>query len=875
MKDPLSGGLRSTWRRGLLLAALLLPLAQARPARAGWRLPAGVTPRRYRLDLAPDLAALRLDGSEEIEVTLAAPARQIVLHAAGLTAIAAAAEAGGARQPATIAVDDVHQQVTLAFARALPAGAATLTVRWSAPLERDLAGLFVLDAGGRRFAFTHFEPSFARRVFPCFDEPALTARFRLRVRVPAADQALSNTPVARQVVDGAWRTVEFAETPPLPTYLVALAIGRFDVRGAEVGGVPVRLYTVPGRAGAAAPALAAVAQLLPRLGAYLGARYPFSKLDLVAVPDFAPGAMENAGLVFVREARLLVDGDDLAARREMELLVAHELAHQWLGDAVTLPWWDALWLNEALATYVARTVVAAADPSRPVWAELAQQEDDVLVRDALAATRPVAPRVTTPGEAAEAFDEITYVKGAAVVRMLARWVGERAFAAGLRRWLAASAGGPGDGAALWRAVGAAAGRPELGAVAARWIDEPGHPLVTVATRCTGRRLTATLTQVRDVDGAPAASRPWPIPLVIHVGDDTSAVLFAGRRWQLRAEGSGGCPRFAVDRAAAFLRLRRAGGLEPPLDGAASEAERVARLGDAWAEVRRGERSTPAFLRLGAELAARPSAIEIEALAGPLRFVADELVSADERAAFRRRVAAMLLPAWRAVGFVPRPGDDDETRLLRAALAEALGELARAPALLAEVDRRLPDCLGPHPSLPPELARVVVRLGAETGPAQRYDTYLSSLRAAATPERRTALLQLLPAFSSGALVRRTLELALAPSTAPSESLRLVAGELAGARDDGRRAAWRFFTRHYDALADKLPRIGYDAIIRAAGAFCDESGRRAVDSFFAAPDHRSAAERQTVRASEEEIGVCAAMRRRERPRLAAWLRGAAAP
>lgn len=851
--------------------ALLGLLAAAAPAHAGWRLPDTVAPTRYRVNLRPRLDAATLDGDEEIDVTLAAPARTVALHAAGLDLTGASARVGGERLPASITVDAEHQQVLLTFARPLPAGAATLALGWTARLERDLAGLFLLDAGGTRFAFTHFEPTFARRMFPCFDEPRFAARFRLRVTVPAADTALSNTPAERDTVDGATRTVEFAETPRLPTYLVALAIGRFDVRATEVGGVPVRLYTVPGRGDAALPARDAVAALLPALAAYLGAPYPFAKLDLVAVPDFAPGAMENAGLVFVREARLLVDADDPTARRTMELLVAHELAHQWLGDLVTLGWWNELWRNEALATFVSTEMVARAHPERPVWAEFERQKNDALTHDALPATRPVAAPVRTPGDASEAFDEITYVKGASVVRMIERWVGAAAFQRGLGAWLAASAGRAGDGAALWRAIGAAAGRDDVAAVAARWLGQPGHPLVTVAARCDGERLEVTLTQARDGERGAVAARPWPIPLVLRIDGAPSPVVLTTRSWRLRATGAGGCPTFAVERAGAFVRLRGAAADAPPVEpDGDDEAERVARIGDAWAEVRRGERSTPEFLRAAATLAARPSAVVVDELMAPLRFAADELVTAGDEADFRALVTRLFGPEWRRLGPAPARGEDDETRLLRASLAEALGELGRAPDVLALVDRRLGDCLGPHPSLPPELARVVVRLGAETGPPQRYDAYLSSLRAAATPERRTDLLQLLPAFSSGALVRRTLELALAPSTPASDSLRLLAGELASGRDDGRRAAWRFFTRHWDALAGKLPRIGYDAIIRAAGSFCDESGRRAVGAFFAGVDHRAPAAALRVRASEEEIGVCAALRRRERRRLTAWLR-----
>src|SRR5207247_2604495 len=381
-----------------------------------------------------------------------------------------------------VRADAADQTVTLRFPRALPAGEAWLVLRFAGRLGEHLRGFYAASADGRRYAFSQCEAADARRIFPCFDEPAFKARLRLAVTVPSGLRAVSNRPIEREEDAPGGRIFHFAPTPPLSTYLFALAVGPLEASAERLlGTVPIRIWHVPGKGHLTELGLEAAAEALRRLEDYFDIPYPYGKLDLVAVPDFEAGAMENAGAVFFRETLLLLDPAtaSLTERKRAAEVIAHELAHMWYGDLVTMAWWDDLWLNEAFATWMAYRVVADWRPEWRMWQGFEHDRSAALVMDALANTHPIYARVRSVAEATENFDAITYEKGAAVVRMIEHYLGPDAFRGGVRLYMRRHREGNTVAADLWRALEEASGKP-VARVAQAWIAQPGFPLVTIA-----------------------------------------------------------------------------------------------------------------------------------------------------------------------------------------------------------------------------------------------------------------------------------------------------------------------------------------------------------------------------------------------------------
>src|SRR5262245_23679490 len=512
-----------------------MPTAR-RPSR--FRLPVDVRPLSYDVHLEPDLTAGTFAGEVRIAVRLEKARAAITLHAADLAITRAAAHVGGAEVAVKARVVRADETVTLRGVRPLPAGEVTLVLGFKGQLNQHLRGFYAASADGKPYAFTQCEAADARRVLPCFDEPAFKARFRVAVTARDGDTVLSNAPVEREVpARPGFHTVHFAETPPLSTYLLALAVGPLEGSATRmVGSTPIRVWHVPGKGQLTEIGLEAAAEALRRLEDYFAIPYPYGKLDLVAVPDFEAGAMENAGAVFFRETLLLLDPAtaSLGERKRAAEVIAHELAHMWYGDLVTMAWWDDLWLNEAFATWMAYRVVDDWRPEWRLWHGFEHDRAGALALDALASTHPIYATVRSVAEATENFDAITYEKGAAVVRMIEHYLGPELFRDGVRLYMRRHRDGNTVAADLWRALEEASGR-QVTRVAQAWIAQAGFPVVSVAPAPGGRGLRVRQERFFADPRVPAARRRarWPVPLVI--------------KW---ADGGGpSTGRFLVDRAA--------------------------------------------------------------------------------------------------------------------------------------------------------------------------------------------------------------------------------------------------------------------------------------------------------------------------------------
>ncbi|MGA8889989.1 MAG: M1 family metallopeptidase, partial [Anaeromyxobacteraceae bacterium] len=640
------------------------------PTDRNYRLPGSVRPVRYDAFLSIDPERGAFHGRLTIALALASPSREIVLHAVGLRVTAASLSAAGSSRTATVTPHEASETIALGTGSEIPAGAVDVVVEWSGSFSAGLRGLY--RAGP--LAATQFEAADARRVFPCLDEPGFKAPWALSVEVPGGTAVLANGAEVGREARGDRELVAFAETPPLPTYLVAVVAGPMAGCPAErVRGVPVRTWAVPGKADLTAFGQEAATAVLPRLEDYFDVPYAFGKLDQIGLPDFEFGAMENAGLVTYRETALLLDPAtaSLPVRKRIAEVVTHELAHQWFGNWVTMRWWDDLWLNESFATWMAYKIVAAWKPEWRIWLDFDQGKAAALGLDALRSTHPIHAEVRNPEDMGEAFDLITYEKGGAVLRMVEAWLGEDAFRRGIRLYMRRFARGNAVADDLWAALGEASGQPVL-QLANAWIRTPGFPLLSLSREGSRVRLSQ-----RRFLSAPGAREPgtWPVPVVLRWADDRGThvrrVLLQDAaeeveldatgpvRWVFGNAGSTGFYRVdhaTPDRAALARHL-----------AALLPEERIALLADEWALLRTGDREASSFLDLVAAFSGEDDRAVLDELVGRLAAVEHRLLDGAARDRFRAFAASLLRPALDRAGLDAAAGEDGEARLRRAAL----------------------------------------------------------------------------------------------------------------------------------------------------------------------------------------------------------------
>src|SRR5262249_35520727 len=543
-------GFRRVWCGVIVMIASAAGPAAASEAPT-LRLPQTVKPVRYALEATLDPAADSYAGRVDIELNVTAETDVVWLHAVDL-------EISGATLGGTAAeTTQVGDFLGVKPAKALPAGATQLHVDFKARLlDGTLAGFFRAREGKNAYVFSKLEAVFARRAFPCFDEPGFKTPWRITLHVRKEHIALANSPVASEKEDaGGLKTVTFAESRPLPTYLVAIAVGPFELaeRGkAGKKGAPVRIVVPAGMAKTAAYAAKAAPEILTRLERYFDLPYPYDKLDLVALPG-QPGAMENAGLITFGTRRLLADPARQTSehRRSVVHIMAHEMAHMWFGDYVTMTWWDDIWLNEGFANWLEQKVVAEWKPEWREDAAKARSRAKAMDADALASARQVRQPIETKGDIANAFDAITYDKGASVLAMIEAWIGPDSFQKGVKTYLQGHADANATTADFVASMSDAAGL-DIGPVLSSFVEQPGSPLVTVELRCDRGTPRVSLTQSRYAPaGVPRSDKPaaWRIPICVKYGAPAgtarACMLLTGGHAELLLDETRVCPEWVV------------------------------------------------------------------------------------------------------------------------------------------------------------------------------------------------------------------------------------------------------------------------------------------------------------------------------------------
>lgn len=847
-----------------------------------FRLSPHVRPVRYAIAIDADLDAWRFQGSETIELTIAEPTATITLHASELDVTAARVQlAGGATLTGTPSYNPVAETVTLTFPQPVPAGAAQLALEFRGEILSRLRGFYRSQKDGARYAATQFEAADARRAFPCFDEPAFKARFALTLTVPSGLVAVANGAIERETELGNGRKrVEFAETPPISSYLVAYTVGPYEATPVAHTrtGWPVRVLLPRGMADKGIFARDAHVRSLEYLEEYTAIPYPYAKVDAIGVPDFEAGAMENPGAITYRLTAIAADAERAStpALKGIFYTAAHELTHMWWGDLVTMAWWDDLWLNESFATFIGYKVVADLVPEWGMWRDFVATLTRPFNLDALASTHPISFEVRNAKQATERFDVITYWKGAGVVRMIEGFLGADAFRTGVRAYLERYREANATADDFWRELGIASGR-DVATIATAWITLPGHPLLTFTASGDGLEVA----QQRFFADPKAATEPaplWPTPVVIRHGrngrvEETRAVITERQQrlalpdadWFFpNAEGAG-FYRFALDAASLDRLIAVAQDVLTP-------AERLTLVGNQWALLKAGHADAGSFLRLVAGLHAESDRAVLSAITERLYWLATHVVDEAAQPAFERFAAAWFAPRFAALGWEPNAGESADDRLRRATTIAALGELANDATVVAEARRRLERYLVDPASVDPNLASALVTIAARHGDAALYERFLERKRAATSdPEEEQRFLFGLTAFEDPALVDRALAMTLSDEVRPQDRAHLFA-RLLGTRAS-RTAAWAFVRDRWNDLTAGLDPMLQQNIVRALAQLTPAPLAAEVLAFL--PPRASDETRETVAQTLEQLAIDSAAVQRLTPALGAALTAVRVP
>jgi aminopeptidase N len=846
------------------------------------KLPKEVVPTEYAIRIVPNLDNFTFAGSETVKVNVRSPVLQLLLNGLELK-IEAASVDDKELPPSAIKTDNENQLLTLTLPSELATGDHALALRFTGKINQQGQGLFYMryqEQGSRARKImlgTQFEPTDARRFFPCWDEPVFRARFQLTVVVPENWLAVSNMPIESEQKVAGGKEVRFASTPPMSSYLNVFVAGELDFIESRVGPTQTRVIATKGKAELGRYALEASAEILKYYNDYFGVPYPLPKLDQIAIPGGFGGAMENWGGITYYESRLLFDPKSSSGETKQNIyeVLAHEMAHMWFGDLVTMAWWDNLWLNEGFASWMGSKCTAHFNPEWEVWLarELPRDptrrigiaKEAAMEGDARSTTHPIQQRIATEAEANSAFDDITYKKGQSFLRMLESFLGEDVFRDGIRQYIAAHKYSNTTTADLWNALSDASNK-SVGEIAAGWTEQPGFPVVTVKRKADDKvRLTQERFTVNFKNAPPLL---WQIPLTYSVVGETPATL-------LMTDKTAALENIPADRALK-LNLNGAGNYRVEYDDRSWELllkalpklgveDRVNLMSDAWALVQAGRAPVALYFGLVEKLPASTDLAEREQIINVLDFVNGLLVGSSERERFQPYARSLLRPTFATLRWEPKPNEPPSAGRLRASLIGALGHL-NDPEVLAGCRERFQKYLAHPASLPPDLRAPVLavvggyadektwnklhELGQKTTSIEDQQNYYEALACATDPK----------------LVKKTLAIALTDELPTSRAVFLVSRV---ARDSGHPdIASEFAKANMKALLAKVDAAGANRYAPSLFTFFSDDTRAAELKNYAKKNLPKATAPEVAKAVDE-IQFRAEFKKRLALQLNAWI------
>jgi puromycin-sensitive aminopeptidase len=854
-----------------------------------FRLPPNVQPAHYQISLTPDFQSFTFTGEERIDVTVAKATSEILLNAAELTISAASVSLpDGTVINAKVSLDEESERATLAVDSEIPPGQASLSLTFAGTLNDQLRGFYrsqytAVDGTTKHLATTQFEATDARRAFPCWDEPSVKATFGVTLVIPDGQVAVSNMPEASSLPAGdRQRVVRFETTPRMSTYLLAFVVGDLSqVKGTASNGTTVGVWTTHGKEEQGRFALENSLKILDYMNDYFGIDYPLPKMDHIAIPDFAAGAMENWGLITYRETALLFDPGNSAAQARQRILevVAHEMAHMWFGDLVTMEWWDDLWLNESFASWMGDKAVDHLYPEWQMWTQFVSQDTNTaLGLDGLRTSHPIEARVDDPAEIRELFDAISYSKGGSVLRMLEDFLGAETFRQGLYGYLKAHEYGNARTEHLWSALADASAKP-VTAIMDSWVKQTGYPVLNVDLKRGTDGVVMGLWQQRFLydnllDSTPDAS-VWQVPVsVAAAGAETQALLVNESSASMTVSGATDDGWVKVNAGqTGFFRVNyhetEWGRLRDAVASRSLPAvDRMGLQNDAYALMRAGRLSATVFLSMAEAFVAETEAPVWGDLAANLKGLEGLLLDAPYIEAYRTFARSLFSKIVADVGWDAKPGEGHLDAILRSVVVGQHGGYGD-PGTLEEARKRF-DALDSAPSsLHPDLRGIVYGLTAQQGGREVYDRFWQMEKEAALHEEKVRLLGALTRFQDKALLQDLLGRSLGDEVRVQDSMIAIV-QTAGNKV-GRDLTWQFIKDNWDELDRRYGKGGFAImrIVGITGGFTTMDRHDEVEHFF--QEHSAPSAARTIQQSLERIRLNAKWLELNREPIGRWLSG----
>jgi len=780
-----------------------------------YRLPDHVLPRRYDIELDARVGRPTFTGKVTIQVDIRESRSSIELHTYDLLTLnEAVLTIGDDTFKGDISQDAEREMARIDFGKALPVGSGTLVITYDARISPTLEGLYLAKDGPEQCLCTQCEDTYARKIIPCWDEPAFKAQFAWKITTDPENTVLANGPLVsvEDAPDGKSKVWNFAPTKLMSSYLLALVVGEIAGTPEEVvNGIPVRVWAMKGKEEMGRFAHDFTKRLLPWYEDYFQAPYHYDKYDQFAAPGFAAGAMENAGLVIYVQSALIMNPQTASwsAEKSIAHVIAHETAHMWFGDLVTMAWWDDLWLNESFAEWVSFKAVNALNPEYKIWNDGQGGKLGALAADALESTHPIYTKVETPDDATELFDAITYQKGCSVMRMLENFLGEEAFRAGLRTYMKEFAESNATGADLWRHLAQASDQP-VAEIMQSWIAQGGYPMISFTLEGSGPNTGVRLSQRRFYSSPTAAGEAqlWQVPVIIRYEDEagmhTKSVLMSDSEITVPLPVQGKLKwLYGNDQEIGFYRQHLdAGILKGLLDNLdrLEPVEQAGLLADQLALTRNGTQKITAFLDVLSAMMGLKDYTILENVVSRLHAVDTLLTEAGDKEAianFKVWVAQRLKQQMDELGYEPRKGESQDDAQRRISVVDAMATIADTSEAIGQAtiwsDREAQN----PASVDANLAGLFVGAAAQYGDRARFDRYVEIYKTrrdgAASPQESNRYLYSFPEFEAPELVDATLGL-LDDGTVPQEAIGRVLRVMLSL-PHAKVAAWNYMKSHW--------------------------------------------------------------------------------
>ncbi len=837
------------------------------------RLDPNVAPTSESIDLQLDADQENYAGTVRIELRVLKPTKEFLFHAEEMTLdkVELTGKAGAVGVTVAPGGDRGTQRATTAGE--LAPGDYMLSIAFSKPYNTKAVGLYRVLQDGRHYLFTQFESLDARKAFPCWDEPIYKIPFQMTLTVPLLHEGVTNTPLEKETRGATTKTLQFKRSPPMSSYLVAIASGPFESVPITGLSVPGRIYTVKGQKANTKTAVAMAPAILKAVEAYFGTKYPYEKLDFVAIPEYWFGAMENPGQITFLDKILLIDpaAATLAQKRRLSVVIIHEVAHMWFGDLVTMAWWDDLWLNESFADWLANKIAVQLNPEYHQETVDVQEVSHTMTGDANATTNAIRKPVDSGADIMEDLG-LDYQKGRTVLRMVEEYIGDDAFQRGVRQYMERYKWKNAVAADLFAALSEASGK-DLEPILSSYLDQPGFPLVRVDVGANGM-LTVSQKRFRNY-GAEVKDENWVMPVRLKISDGKNVqkrvvlldkpethVEVAGKvDWVMPDEGGVGYYRWVVP---SDMMMKLA---QKPAETMSSR-ERTRFLGNARALLNAGEITGSEYLAIAASLANHPEPEIITSVTGELGNLVIPFVTDDLLDAFATYVRQTLAPARARYGLEPRADDPEDVKLLRPMLLKWLGDAGRDPEVLAYCQKLAASYMNDPASVDASIAGTALEVAAGPGDRAMFDAYRAKLEAAKLPADRTRYLGGLGGFDDPALQDELLKYALTDKIRVTETYMALGG--LGKTDTGRTKLYNWMTTNYTFLASRLP-PEFQAYFPFYGGGCSEQRLEALHKFFSEPAHRVDGTDENLAKVSEQINDCLSLREREGAAVATYLRG----